>query len=356
MEPAEIKMEPAEIKLFVGGVSHNTNEQTLRDYFSKYGELRSCDIIRDRITGLGRGFGFIVFADSSVVEHVLSDTHVILGKKVEVKVAKPKGSREAMLETRSVKKVFVGGIPPDSTDEELVQHFEKFGIVEDAEIRRPRGFGFVTFESEEGAKSALRIPFQYMKNKRIEVKVAEVKAKVGLNNGMRNPLPNMTFPVFPTTNWVNGNPKLVNYVPVAPTINWYSYGASEFCYNSYYPAGYNGGNWQDLNNPNPSHVVTRPPLANSQPVVIRPPPSSSKLVVGPPPASKPVVIRPPPAKVEEQNGNVAVEIDEIQGDEIDDKSLTNGEVQIQDEIDGESLTNGEVETQDESDVAAGDSF
>lgn len=84
MEPAEIKMEPAEIKLFVGGVSHNTNEQTLRDYFSKYGELRSCDIIRDRITGLGRGFGFIVFADSSVVEHVLSDTHVILGKKVIV--------------------------------------------------------------------------------------------------------------------------------------------------------------------------------------------------------------------------------------------------------------------------------
>nr|GMD72189.1 RNA-binding protein Musashi homolog 2-like [Ipomoea batatas] len=135
----------------------------------------------------------------------------------------------------------------------------------------------------------LRTPFQYMKNKWVEVKVAKVNAKVGLN-GMRNSLTNMTFPIFPTTNWANGNPQLVNYVPVpyytAPTINWYSYGASEFCYNSYFPVGYNGENWQDLNNPNPLPVVTRPPLASSQPVIIRPPPASSKSVVIRPPLQK----------------------------------------------------------------------
>ncbi|XP_019182506.1 PREDICTED: RNA-binding protein Musashi homolog 2-like [Ipomoea nil] len=343
-----------QIKLFVGGLSHGTNEQTLRDYFSKYGEIRSSETIRDRITGLDRGFGFIAFTDNSVVEHVLSDTHVILGKKVEVKVAKPKGSREG--ETR-VKKIFVGGVPPDSTDEELKEHFEKFGTVEHAEIRRPRGFGFVTFESEEAAKTALRIRFQHMKNKMVEVKVAEVKPKVGLSNGMTNSLPltcggNMTFPIFPTTtNYPYGNPYSVNYVPYyipVPT--------SEFCYNSYFPGYYNGGNWQHLNNPNPL-LVTGPPLANSQPVVIGPPLANSQPVaIGPPPSrpivirpppSRPVVIRPPPLKVEEQNGNMAEEIDEIQ-DEIDGESVTNGEVQTQDEIDGELLAKVAV--------SAGDSF
>ncbi|XP_019160473.1 PREDICTED: heterogeneous nuclear ribonucleoprotein 1-like [Ipomoea nil] len=220
-----------QIKPFVGGLSHDTNEQTLRDYFSKYGEIKSSKTIRNRITGSGRGFGFIVFPDSSLVEHVLSDTHVILEKKVEVKVAKPKGSREAVLETR-VKKIFVGGIPPDSTNEELKEHLEKYGTVEHAEIRRPMGFGFVTFESKEAAKTALRNRFQHMKNKTVEVKVAKVKPKVCLNN-------------------------------------------------------------------------------------------------------------------EEQNGNVAEEIDEIQ-DEIDGESVTNGEVQTQDEIDGKILT--------EAAISAGDSF
>lgn len=76
MEPEKV------IKLFVGGVSHDTTEQTLTDYFSKYGETKGSEIPRDRITGASRGFGFVVFADSFVVERVLNDNHVILGKKV----------------------------------------------------------------------------------------------------------------------------------------------------------------------------------------------------------------------------------------------------------------------------------
>lgn len=53
------------------------------------------------------------------------------------------------------KKIFVGGLDPKTTVETFQAHFERFGAVLDASImldhedHRSRGFGFVTFASEE---------------------------------------------------------------------------------------------------------------------------------------------------------------------------------------------------------------
>ena len=49
-------------KLFVGGLSFNTDEGSLRDAFSHYGEIIDAKIIVDRDTGRSRGFGFITYA------------------------------------------------------------------------------------------------------------------------------------------------------------------------------------------------------------------------------------------------------------------------------------------------------
>ena len=38
--------------------------------------------MKDRFTGQPRGFGFITYADPSVVDKVIEDTHVINGKQV----------------------------------------------------------------------------------------------------------------------------------------------------------------------------------------------------------------------------------------------------------------------------------
>jgi RNA recognition motif-containing protein len=58
-------------------------------------------------------------------------------------------------------RVFVGGIPWSATDADLKEAFEKFGSVTDAKVitdketHRSRGFGFVTYEKEEGAQCAI---------------------------------------------------------------------------------------------------------------------------------------------------------------------------------------------------------
>lgn len=76
------KMQSDNGKLFIGGISWDTSEERLKDYFSAYGEVVEAVIMKDRTTGRARGFGFIVFADRSVAERVITEKHNIDGRMV----------------------------------------------------------------------------------------------------------------------------------------------------------------------------------------------------------------------------------------------------------------------------------
>lgn len=69
-------------KLFIGGISWDTDENKLKEYFGQYGEVVEAMIMRDRTTNRARGFGFIVFADPVVAERVVMEKHMIDGRTV----------------------------------------------------------------------------------------------------------------------------------------------------------------------------------------------------------------------------------------------------------------------------------
>ncbi|KAK1397123.1 Heterogeneous nuclear ribonucleoprotein 1 [Heracleum sosnowskyi] len=77
-------------KLFIGGISWDTDEDRLKDYFEAYGEVVEVVIMRDRTTGRARGFGFVVFVDPAVAEKVVREKHTIDGRTVEAKKAVPR--------------------------------------------------------------------------------------------------------------------------------------------------------------------------------------------------------------------------------------------------------------------------
>ena len=52
-------------KLFVGGLSWNTDDQGLRAAFEAHGEVTDAKVITDRDTGRSRGFGFVTFSDEA---------------------------------------------------------------------------------------------------------------------------------------------------------------------------------------------------------------------------------------------------------------------------------------------------
>jgi len=83
-------------KIFVGGLSWNTTNDGLRDYFSQIGEVTDTKVISDRETGRSRGFGFVSFAvaddANSAVERL--DGSELDGRNIRVNLAQERQPRE----------------------------------------------------------------------------------------------------------------------------------------------------------------------------------------------------------------------------------------------------------------------
>lgn len=168
-------------KIFVGGVSWETTEEMFTKHFEKYGEIVDSVIMKEKHTRRPRGFGFITFTDPSVIDKVLEDEHVINGRTVEVKRTVPREDMEVKGDQKT-KKIFVGGIPPSVTEEELKEYFSSFGNIVEHQIMlehgtgRSRGFGFVTFESENVVESIVNDGnIHELGGKQVEIKKAEPK-------------------------------------------------------------------------------------------------------------------------------------------------------------------------------------
>lgn len=172
-------------KLFVGGLSWQTNQDKLREYFGQFGNVTDVLVMKDPITQRSRGFGFITFSNPEAVDRVLSvPSHCLDGKKIDPKHATPKSKSKA----NKTKKIFVGGVSQETSSEEVKAYFSQFGKVEEAvmlmdqQTKRHRGFGFVTFENEETVDRVCEIHFHTIKNKKVECKKAQPKEVVQAAN------------------------------------------------------------------------------------------------------------------------------------------------------------------------------
>jgi len=182
-------MDGAAGKIFIGGLSWETTNDSLQRYFSRYGEIIDSVIMKDKGSGHPRGFGFVTFAEPGIVDRVLQDKHVLDGRTVEAKRAVSKESMAAR--GPKTKKIFVGGLASATSEAEFRRYFEQFGkvvesqIMHDHETGRPRGFGFVTFASEDDVENVISRGHHEICNKTVEIKKAEPKQNMLNRNDPR---------------------------------------------------------------------------------------------------------------------------------------------------------------------------
>ncbi|KAA8635808.1 hypothetical protein SMACR_04282 [Sordaria macrospora] len=73
-------------KLFVGGLSWNTDDNMLRAKFEEFGAVEEAVVVKDRDTGRSRGFGFVRYANDADAENAIAnmDGQEFDGRRVRV--------------------------------------------------------------------------------------------------------------------------------------------------------------------------------------------------------------------------------------------------------------------------------
>lgn len=171
--------------------------------------------MRDSATGRSRGFGFLTFKDPKTVNTVMVKEHFLDGKIVRpLSKDSPEGRKEIRTllrpfrprrngkglqygsqidpkraiprdEQEKTAKIFVGGVSQEASEEDFESFFAQFGRVVDATLMmdkdtgRPRGFGFVTFDSDAAVEKCLEYQPLEILGKQIEVKRAQPRGKMG---------------------------------------------------------------------------------------------------------------------------------------------------------------------------------
>jgi RNA recognition motif-containing protein len=80
------------MKLYVGNLSYSVNEDDLREMFSAFGEITSAELIKDRMSGQSKGFGFVEMPNNSEADTAIKTLNGKMndGRSLKVNQAQPK--------------------------------------------------------------------------------------------------------------------------------------------------------------------------------------------------------------------------------------------------------------------------
>jgi len=82
-------------KLYVGGLPYATTDESLKEGFSKAGNVESATVITDKFSGRSKGFGFVEFSNDEDATKAIEmfDGQDFEGRTIKVNEARPKVER-----------------------------------------------------------------------------------------------------------------------------------------------------------------------------------------------------------------------------------------------------------------------
>ncbi|XP_015175330.1 PREDICTED: CUGBP Elav-like family member 1 isoform X5 [Polistes dominula] len=150
--------DPDNIKMFVGQVPHDMDENDLRTLFEEFGRVHQINVLRDKTTGSSKGCCFVTFYTRKAAldaQNALHNVKTFNGMRHPIQM-KPADS-----ENRNERKLFVGMLSKKYTENDVRTMFSVYGTIEECSVLRDnsgqsKGCAFVTFASKQYAINAIK--------------------------------------------------------------------------------------------------------------------------------------------------------------------------------------------------------
>ncbi|XP_076975518.1 ELAV-like protein 3 [Tamandua tetradactyla] len=144
--------------LIVNYLPQNMTQDEFKSLFGSIGDIESCKLVRDKITGQSLGYGFVNYSDPNDADKAISTLN---GLKLQTKTIKVSYARPSSASIRDAN-LYVSGLPKTMSQKEMEQLFSQYGriitsrILVDQVTGVSRGVGFIRFDKRIEAEEAIK--------------------------------------------------------------------------------------------------------------------------------------------------------------------------------------------------------
>ncbi|XP_037793367.1 ELAV-like protein 1 isoform X6 [Penaeus vannamei] len=154
-------IEESKTNLIVNYLPQNMTQEEIRSLFSSIGELESCKLIRDKVTGesgQSLGYGFVNYVRQDDAERAINQLNGLRLQNKTIKVSYARPSSEAIKGAN----LYVSGLPKSMTQQDLEGMFRAYGSIITSRILcdnitgLSKGVGFIRFDQRIEAERAIQ--------------------------------------------------------------------------------------------------------------------------------------------------------------------------------------------------------
>ncbi|XP_014255066.1 poly(U)-binding-splicing factor half pint isoform X2 [Cimex lectularius] len=156
-------------RVYVGSISFELKEDTIRMSFSPFGPIKSINMSWDPVTQKHKGFAFVEYDIPEAAQLALEQMNGIMlgGRNIKV-VGRPSNMPQAQSvideiteEAKQYNRIYVASIHPDLAEDDIKSVFEAFGAIKYCKLQqgssphRHKGYGFIEYETKQAAQEAI---------------------------------------------------------------------------------------------------------------------------------------------------------------------------------------------------------
>jgi RNA recognition motif-containing protein len=113
-------------RVFVGGIHADVTEDILFDYFSNFGGIQKVQIMKDKVKGISKGYGFVTCHKEETALLIFNTKdHYLFGRNMDIGKAAEKWESKEVKKNLRLRKIFISGVGSEIQEGKISIIFKK---------------------------------------------------------------------------------------------------------------------------------------------------------------------------------------------------------------------------------------